>query len=193
MQRMEVPPFMAALQATKVLPPLAIAYLSHVDGVTRWPESLCSPDFAKFIRSEAAPFAAAQFPILKESTPRILGGLSLTGLSATHAALMNPNLFAGVFSQSASFWWNEMQLVADVAAMPPSRTRFRVVCGSRETIPYIEHGPGLVQRVSQLASNLAMRDALLAGGFNVDYAEYDGGHDLGCWKEDLPRSLAAIL
>jgi enterochelin esterase family protein len=192
-ERMDVGPLLADLQAKNILPPLAVACLSHIDGVTRWPESFCNPTFARFVREEAVPFAAARFSGVTGKTPMILGGLSLTGLAAVHAALVSPDFFAGVFSQSGAFWWNEMKLAADVAAMPSSRTKFRLACGSRETTPHVQHGRELIQCSSQLTSNQALRDALLAGGFHVDYVEYDGGHDLASWKEDLPRSLAALL
>jgi enterochelin esterase family protein len=191
--RMQAPAMLEELQTYGMLPPLAVAYLSHIDGIVRWPESFCNPAFARFVTEEATPFATAQFPSVTDHTPVILGGLSLTGLSATHAALTHPDSFAGVFSQSGSFWWNDMQLVAAVATMPRSKTKFRVVCGSRETMPFVDHGAGLIQKTSQLESNLAIYDGLRSRGFTVEFVEYDGGHDLACWKEDLPQSIAALL
>jgi enterochelin esterase family protein len=150
-ERMDVGPLLADLQAKNTLPPLAVAYLSHIDGFTRWSESFCNSNFARFIRDEAVSFAAAQFSDMTDKTPTILGGLSLTGLAAAHAALVSHDFFAGVLSQSGSFWWNEMKLVADVAVMPSSRTKFRLACGSRETTPYVEHGPELIQRSLSMA------------------------------------------
>ena len=51
---------------------------------------------------------------------------------------------------------------------------------------------GLVQVDSQLDSNRQMRDALVDHGYRVSYAEFEGGHDLVCWRRDLPDDLKAL-
>ena len=192
-ERMAVTQQLADLQASRQLPPLAIFYVSHVDGPARWHESFCNTRFAQFVGDELIPWTRDLLQGQLDSQPVILGGLSLTGLAAAHAALVQPKAVAGVFCQSASFWWSDNQLVRDVLDGNHAPQRFRIVCGSRETEDYVDHGSGLVQRTSQLESNQKMRDALLKRGHTVSYEEFDGGHDLASWEADLPRSLEALL
>ena len=113
-----------------------------------------------------------------ENLPTILGGLSLTDLGAAHAMLRSPDRFSGVLCQSGSFSWSDQRLVNEYRLRCPRTVRFRISCGSRETTEYVEHGPDLIQRTSQLASNRAMRDVLLNIGCEVSYEEFPGGHDI---------------
>jgi enterochelin esterase-like enzyme len=100
--------------------------------------------------------------------------------------------FRGALCQSASFWWSENSLIRDVLMKAQRSLRLRISCGSQETAELVDHGHGIVQRSSQLASNRVMRDALSARRHH-SYEEFDGGHDLAAWRKDLPISLAALF
>lgn len=192
-ERMEVCEVIETLQTSQSVPAFAVAYVSHLDGATRWKESKCNDEFAHFAANELVPGVVHQFQKSSESVPVFLGGLSLTGLAAAHAALRYPDLFAGVLCQSASFWWSDEWLVNECRSAVPTSAMFRISCGSLETKENVDHGPDLFQRVSQIASNRDMRDVLLERGFTVSYEEFNGGHDLASWKADLPRSMNALL
>jgi enterochelin esterase family protein len=192
-ERMEAPAHLEAEQTASALPPIALAYVSHVDAAVRWTDSFCNYRFAAFIGEELLPWAAGQFGLRAENTPVILGGLSLTGLAAAHAALTCGASISAVLCQSASFWWSDGRFIAECRQRRRLPLRFRISCGTKETIEYVEHGPGLVQRTSQLASNRLMRDVLVENGWDVSYEEFNGGHDLGSWRADLPNSLRALL
>jgi enterochelin esterase-like enzyme len=191
-ERMDAPAVIDALGASATVRPFAVVYVSHVDGGTRWSESFCSDRFARFVRDELLPWAQDQFDVGSNSTV-ILGGLSLTGLTAAHAGLASAGMVTGVLCQSASFWWSDSHLMREVRQRDGVPLRFRITCGLQETNEYVEHGPDLIQRTSQINSNRAMRDALLKKGYSVSYDEFDGGHDLASWKRDLPRSLEILL
>lgn len=191
-ERMGVPALVAELQRSKAIPPIAVIYVSHVDGQTRWNESFCNVDFARFISEQLVPWARKQCDG-SNVAKIVLGGLSLTGLAAAHAALVFPGTFSGVLCQSASFWWSNNRLVNDVKNGDYLPQRFRITCGLHETQEYVEHGPGLIQRSSQRASNRAMRDALMEKGHSVSYEEFEGGHDFASWERDLPKSIVALL
>jgi len=180
------------LQADGSMPPLLCAYVSHVDYETRWPESFCNPDFARFVAGELLPWLTTEFGLTR-GAETVLAGLSLTGLSAAHAALHAPNTFSRVLCQSGSFWWNRGHLADDVANRAASNTVFRITVGADETKEHVDHGKGLIQEESQVASNRRMRDALTAHGYRVSYEEFDGGHGVAAWREDLPGSLAALF
>lgn len=190
--RMNAPAVLRDLVASGSIPPIAVAYVSHVDPKIRWVESFCNPRFVQFLDEELIPWATNECNLSERAPTIVLGGLSLTGLAACHAALTSTKV-TGVFCQSASFWWNDCWLVQEVRRQTASALRMRISCGAKETMEYVEHGPELIQRTSQIASNRAMRDALIETGFATSYEEFDGGHDIASWKSDLPRSILALL
>ena len=198
-ERIQAPKLLDSLQASGALPPMTVVYVSHLDGETRWPESFCNPNFAGFLAEELTPWAHSELPTT--ATQYFLGGLSLTGLAAAHAALSHPDAFTGVLCQSASFWWAEGRLIdevnAGVFASPTSdqgaHPVCRISCGSQELQEYVEHGADLIQRSSQLASNQAMANALRNQGYEVSFEEFEGGHDIDSWKIDLPKSIASLV
>jgi enterochelin esterase family protein len=192
-ERMNGPPVIDEFQRSKSVAPFAVAYISHIDSETRWTESKCNERFARFVSEELVPWVHSRFGHAGGNLPTILGGLSLTGLAAAHAVLCSPNSFSGIFCQSASFWWSDLWLVNECRSHGRLPVKFRISVGSSETAEYVEHGPDLIQRTSQVASNRAMRDALLQNGCDVSYEEFVGGHGLASWKADLPKSLMALL
>lgn len=191
--RIEAPSVVSDFQQSQVTAPFATGYVSHIDSKIRWPESFCNSSFARFIAQELAPWLEDQFDLGDKSVPKIVGGLSLTGLAAAHIVLQHPEVFDGVLCQSASFWWNDNWLVNEYRRRPAPAARFRITCGLSETQEYFEHGPELVQRTSQLSCNRAMRTVLEEKRRSVSYEEIPGGHDIASWKRDLPRSLETLL
>jgi enterochelin esterase family protein len=192
-ERMDAPAIIADLQAAGAVVPFATAFVSHVDGATRWAESFCNSRFAEFVAKELLPWLGDQLPTPPQPRYTILGGLSLTGLAAAHVALLYPECCPNVLCQSASFWWSESWLVTEFRRKGCPPLRFRITCGRNETEEYVQHGPELIQRTSQLACNRAMRGVLEAQGCSISYEEFEGGHDLASWKRDLSNSLKALL
>lgn len=191
--RMGAPAIMSDLQPSSDCPPFAVAYVSYVDGATRWRETACNEMFASFVVDELLPWLRIHINPHGPALPTILGGLSLTGLAAAYVALLHPERFAGVLCQSASFWWSESWIVQEYRRRNTIPRRFRISCGSLETTDYVEHGPGMIQTTSQLACNRAMRDLLLEKGCDVSFEEFNGGHDIASWSSDLSRSLLSLL
>jgi enterochelin esterase-like enzyme len=192
-QRMAAPAIIAEVQAAPTVPPFATIYVSHIDGPTRWRESFCNEQFARFISEDLRLWAYQHFDLAGDKVPIFLGGLSLTGLAAAHVALVYPDVFAGILCQSASFWWSDNWIVNAFRRRGHVPATFRLACGRQETTEYVEHGPALIQRTSQLACNRLLRDALLEAGCSVSYDEFDGGHDIASWQTDLPKAIAALL
>ena len=181
-----------SLIADGTLPPVLTAYIAALETPIRWQESFCNDDFETMLVDELLPWLRSEFAI-PDDGETILAGLSLTGLSAAHAALKAGDAFTRVLSQSGSFWWNDEWLTANIDTLPTGNTAFRIVVGDEENDENVDHGDGLIQVVSQRDGCLRMRDALLEKGHRVSYAEYHGGHQLGCWKDDLADSLTALM
>ena len=60
-ERMDAPAVIDELQRSQIVPPFAVAYVSHVDGQTRWKESRCNEHFARFVADELTPWVQRQF------------------------------------------------------------------------------------------------------------------------------------
>jgi enterochelin esterase family protein len=191
--KMDAPAVVAQLQNERQIPPLAVVYVSHIDGQTRWRETFCNEHFACSIAEEFLPWAKENAGAAQEDPPIILGGLSLTGLAAAHAGLLFPKHFKGILCQSASFWWSENWLSQTLGHPGPRLPAFRISCGKSETKEHVDHGEGLIQRTSQIVSNRMMRDALRDQNCRLSYAEFEGGHDIASWKADLPHSLIWLM
>ena len=180
------------LQASGEIPSLLAAYVSHVDHEVRWPESFCNRDFDRCVVDELIPWIMGSFD-LSPTIEVVIVGVSLTGLSAAHAALASEDRISRALCQSASFWWEQGWFRKNLASHPPSQVRFRLSVGVEETKEWVDHGNGLVQEESQLESNRETRDALRARGHHVSYHEFSGGHDLDSFRADLPGSLVALF
>ena len=104
LEHVEAPAIIDRLVEAGEIPALRVAYVSHIDdtsGGVRWSDCFCNERFAEFVVDELLPQVSAD-----ETFERVfVGGLSLTGLAAAHAALCYPDRFAGVLGQSPSFWW----------------------------------------------------------------------------------------
>jgi enterochelin esterase family protein len=192
LDRIRAPEIIAELQREGQLPPMLTAYVSHIDSATRWKDSFCNAEFAEYLALELLPWLVAECGVSSEKDNSIVG-LSLTGLSASHAALTYPKRFPRVLSQSGSFRWSEGWLPQHVMGKPRSEVVFRLTVGSDETKADVDHGDGLFQAESQLMSNRRMRDALLATGHRVSFHEFPGGHDFASWRADLAESLIVLF
>jgi predicted alpha/beta superfamily hydrolase len=131
------PEIIAELQREGQLPPMLMAYVSHIDSATRWKDSFCSAEFAEYLAMELLPWLVAECGVSSEKD-NIIAGLSLTGLSAAHAALTYPKSLPRVLSQSGSFWWNEGWLARDVGSKPCSDVLFRLTVGRDERNENVE-------------------------------------------------------
>lgn len=73
-------------------------------------EYACSDDFTAFLNQKLIPLlrmapAEGGFGCSDHREQTTIGGTSLGGLAATHAALSHPETFGNVIAQSPGFWW----------------------------------------------------------------------------------------
>ncbi|MDO8539242.1 MAG: alpha/beta hydrolase-fold protein [Opitutaceae bacterium] len=131
----------------------------------------------------------------------IIGGLSYGGLAGTYAALLHPETFGNVLSQSGAFRWTpppdpkkpdvfdplaEANYVAALfLARPKLPVRFYMNVGSDET-------DTVGRQNSQLNANRHLRDVLLAKDYEVHYEEFVGGHEDLNWRGLLANGLLAL-
>jgi enterochelin esterase family protein len=127
--------------------------------------------------------------------PPVLGGQSLGGLAALHAAWTAPDTWGGLLLQSGSFFTPELDpqesgyeyfsevtgfvrsvLAATTAA--PGAPPMTLTCGTAE---------------ENLANNRLMADHLAATGVDVAWGEVRQGHTWTCWRDSLDPHLTDLL
>ena len=175
------------LQERRAIPPAAAVFLSHGGAAARHVDFVCNPAYARFVASDLVGSVRKEHPGVTEIA---IAGLSLSGLAAAYAATRHPAVFRAAVCQSPSFWWEEGRFAEALPAATQTGPEFWISVGSRETEAGVSHPPsGLRQGLTQVAGCLSAVAALRAAGYGVSYREYDGGHDPGCWRDDLSLAL----
>ena len=188
------PALLAALDAQQAIAPTWVVYVAFEREEFRWRECPCHPPFARFVVDELLPWLEHTYPALRDCPARTLVGLSYTGLAAAYIAHQAPGRFARILAQSGSFWWNEGWLIGQyAAARPHPSTAFYLDVGTKESEENVRHREDVFQRQSQIEATRRFRDVLLGHGCEVNYREFDGGHDCAEWKKTLPAALVWAL
>jgi len=119
-------------------------------------------------------------------------GLSLGGLAACYLTLKNSNIFNGAISQSGSFWYEkespsgELSLLDLYQTSPHLPLRLYISVGKMEVRKMRDHSTNMLE------ANKAFKKLLFEKGYIVTYNEFAGGHDLLCWRKELPAILSFI-
>jgi len=157
------------------LPSCLCVLVDSIDLETRARELPCHEPFWHAIGDELLPLIAASHDFADDPARTVVAGQSYGGLAAVFAALRWPDRFGAAVAQSGSFWW-------------PSLERPRPTSPVR-----------IVQQVGRLenntirSSNASMHGMLVAAGHDVTYQEFEGGHELLCWRGGLIEALLLLL
>jgi enterochelin esterase family protein len=166
-------------------------FLSAGGAAARHEDFVCRPDYARFVARDLVDSVRDEHPGVTEI---VIAGLSLSGLAAAYAATRHPAVFRAAVCQSPSFWWERGRFADELPPATPAGPEFWISVGSRETEAGLSHPPsGLRQELTQVAGCVSAAAALRAKGYGVSYREYDGGHDPGCWRDDLSLALPRAL
>jgi enterochelin esterase-like enzyme len=138
--------------------------------------------------------AADIVPALPQSSSRVGMGASLGALATLHAHRVHPDLFAGLFLQSGSFFRRELD--GYERGFPRFERIARFVGGVRRTREWPQPVPvtmtcGLGEE--NLGNNRAMRDALAAQGYPVELVEHRDAHNWVSWRDVLDPHLTLLL
>ena len=92
------------------------------------------------------------------------------------------------------YYQNQGWLIGQyAAARPHPSTAFYLDVGTKESEENVRHREDVFQRQSQIEATRRFRDVLLGHGCEVNYREFDGGHDCAEWKKTLPAALVWAL
>jgi len=187
--RMDAPAAIRDLEARGVIPPMVSVFVSHVDGAARHIDLTCNPRYTEFLVQDVLGWIRSRFPALPEGG-HIIGGTSLSGLAAAYVTLNHPEIFSRCLAHSGSFWWRREWLRSYLTEVGPSQSKFWLSVGSKELQTGVAHPPsGLLQEVAQIPGCERFGAALEAKGHQVHYKVYEGGHEIGPWKDEFPDAL----
>ncbi|MFJ9605098.1 enterochelin esterase [Kitasatospora sp. NPDC101176] len=174
------------LTADGAIPP-TVALLVHTMGPGRPGDLSCNPEFVDLLADRLLPWAAERFGATTDPAATVIAGQSAGGLTAAFAAHRRPDRFGNALSQSGSFWWPDG---TDFDEGSEWLTRRFAADERRPARFYLEVG---LQEWMLLTQNRHLRDVLVARGYDLEYREFNGGHDYACWRGGLADGLAHLL
>lgn len=152
------------------------------------------PAFANFIAEELVPWMRSRYAIHPGPGAVAVGGSSFGGFAASYTALLHSDVIGNVISQSGAYWitrdWQSVRppyphdtgmLIEEFKSRPHLPIRFYLEVGR------FDLGAAL------LGANRELRDVLQVKGYEVDYREFDGGHDIAQWRSSLGDALISIF
>ncbi|WP_410789803.1 enterochelin esterase [Kribbella sp. C-35] len=174
------------------IPPLIAVLVDSLTQEVRDRELPCGAPFLEYLTDELLPWVRERHIITTDPARTIAAGQSHGGQAAAFAGLRRPDVFGNVLSQSGSFWWSpdgddeHEWLTRQYAESERQPVRFYVEAGLQERGQTPDHGPSI------LVANRHLRTILRSKGYEVEYAEYNGGHDYACWRGSLADGLIAL-
>ncbi|MCM4079728.1 alpha/beta hydrolase [Paractinoplanes hotanensis] len=148
------------------------------------------PAYARGLGQEILPQLTDR---LSPGRPVAAVGASVGALALLHCQRRHPEVFAGLFLQSGSFFQPrfDRQESGFARYLPIVRWTGRVLRAP--------DGPGVPVTMTcgrleeNLANNRSMAEALRAQGYPVTFAQIEGGHDWPAWRDALEPHLTSLL
>ena len=179
------------IAAGRIAPQVAV--FVETPGSSRDRDLHCCRPFTEMLATELVRWAEERYGATDRPERTTIAGSSAGGLAATCAALERPERFGKVLSMSGAFWWHPKEpgttsawLLEQFAGRPKADTRFYLAIGTMEDAPQPE------DPLTMLGLNRRLRDALRSRGYEVAYAEFDGGHEYVNWAASLADGLIAL-
>ncbi|MBG0821468.1 enterochelin esterase [Planomonospora sp. ID91781] len=181
----DLPVLLGNLTEAGAVPPLAALLVEAGPPAARIRDLTCDDDFVAFLADE---LPSGVHPPARTA----VAGQSLGGLTALYAAHRRPDRFGAAIAQSGSFWWpNEPAGPGERSGSGGERLTAELAAADR--VPdrvYVEVG---TYEWALLGPTRRLRDTLRAGGCELTYREYEGGHDHACWRGSLADGLIAVF
>ena len=193
LDRLDAPAIIRGMTARRELAPVTSVFVSHTNAVARHRDYTCNALYSEFITREIVGWVRERVPALPASG-HVVCGLSLSGLAGASLAATHPRVFSAALCQSAAFWWNDETFSQRAVETRPSGGTYWISVGDKETEVGVSHPPtGLRQDVSQIVACARAAEVLQSLGNRVHYSMFDGGHEIGPWKAELPTALKWIM
>jgi len=194
----DLPTTMNNLIANAEIPPTVVLFVFNAAG-RRLPDLLANSQFSDSVAMELIPWLRAHYNVTKLPSQTVVGGYSAGGFAADYTALLHPEIFGNVLSQSGAVWWSPGididnrdattetdWLARQYIRRPKLPLKFYLDAGAFEADT---HGTG----GGVLEANRDFRDVLLAKGYPVRYQQFIGGHDGVSWRGTIADGLIDLL
>ena len=172
------------------IPPYVLVLHTNEDQAVRDHELPCNEHFQSFLVSELMPWIHDHYNISADPAKAVVGGSCFGGIGAAFAALRSPERFGNVISQSGSYWWpgresdlGEDWLIRQFENEEKLPIRFALDIGSLE-VGSLDYDP--------MTAHRRFAAVLTEKGYEIDYQEYVGGHDMVCWRGSIVDRLLSF-
>ncbi|WP_229357473.1 enterochelin esterase [Streptomyces sp. UNOB3_S3] len=169
------------------IPPTVTLMVETMGRDRRMADLSCSEEFVDWLADVLLPWAAREYGVTGDPARTVVAGQSAGGLTAAFASFRRPDRFGNALSQSGSFWW------PDGTEFDGGSEWLTRQFATREKLPVRFHLEVGLQEWMLLPQNRHLRDVLQARGYDVDYREFNGGHDYACWRGGLADGLVGLL
>lgn len=169
------------------IPPTVTLMVETMGRDRRMADLSCSEEFVDWLADTLLPWAAREYGVTDDPARTVVAGQSAGGLTAAFAAFHRPARFGNALSQSGSFWW------PDGTEFDGGSEWLTRQFATRERLPVRFHLEVGLQEWMLLPQNRHLRNVLEARGYDVDYREFNGGHDYACWRGGLADGLVGLL
>ncbi len=159
-----------------LIPPAVFVFVDSGGRDRRWRE-LGDADGSVYIVDDLIPWAQAHLGASTDARSVVVVGQSLGALTALRCGIRHPDRVGRVLSQSASLWQDDLS--ADVSAGRLTSLRVYLEVGAQEWVLRRPNG--------------VLADQLARAGADVQFVEYNGGHDYACWRGGVADGLIALL
>jgi enterochelin esterase-like enzyme len=193
---MPLPAVLDSLLAAGKAPAFVAVLVDNGEGPTRIADLGNAKRMADFLSRQLVPWVRQGWRVTSDPRRVIVTGSSAGGLASAYVALLHPELFGNVWSQSGAFWRGAEAsnsapyewLTAQVAAWPHKSVRFVLDVGALEDHPTLGgSGPNF------LHANRRFRDALKAKGYDLTYTELPrGNHAPQWWAPRLGEGIVLL-
>ncbi len=185
------------LLAAGKIPPLVVVGIGNLNGESRQNDLGGSTQFGDFVADELVPWARTNLSLYPDPERTIVAGMSLGGFMAVFCGLHHSGVFGKVLALSPTLIaaprqedpipvWTEEQpglLAPQFASSPRLPLSCYFAVGRYETfLPF-----------SMVYEARRLRDVLTAKGYDLGYAEWDGGHMEVCWRGQLADGLIWLM
>ncbi|WP_428243519.1 enterochelin esterase [Gynuella sp.] len=198
-EAMPILPVVAEQTQAGHMKPAVYVLIDSIDGAIRSEELPCNRCFWEAVQQELLPLVRQFHRFTDQPKQTVVVGQSFGGLAALYAALHWPERFGAVVSQSGSFWWPHDHLIRHESSLKvqPSDAvgwlgeQIQSGLGARDRLTvFMEVGrrEGLMN-----SFNRNIRDSLLSSGHNLMYRQFDGGHDVLCWRGGVIDGIQWVL
>ena len=165
------------LVSAQEIPPLLLVLVDAGGREHRWRELGEPLVVSNWLTVELLPWLRFHYNVSSQAERIIVAGQSLGGVSALTAILTQSGEVGVAISQSASLWGDRVPSIPESSDFKGRKIYLSV--GEQE---WILAGP-----------NRVFAKELEDAGFQVEYTEFNGGHDYACWRVDLSHALISCF